>query len=66
MAQRIGVPFLGRIPLDPALMQACEEGVPFARHLAHTDAGRAFLGIVDRVVEASEAIGTAPSEGGNT
>jgi len=64
MARQTGVPFLGRIPLDPAVMQACEEGAPFARHLAHTDAGKAFLGMVDRVVETSEARAAVPSEGG--
>jgi len=54
MAARMGVPFLGSIPLDPALMQACEQGEPFAQHLAHTEAGKAFLGMVDRVMETSE------------
>jgi Mrp family chromosome partitioning ATPase len=54
MARQMSVPFLGRIPLDPALMRACEEGEPFARHLAHTDAGKTFLRIVDRVADVSE------------
>ena len=65
MAGQMGVPFLGRIPLDPALMQACEEGEPFVRHLAHTEAAKAFLHMVDRVVEVSEARAASLSEGGN-
>ena len=64
MAGQMGVPFLGRIPLEPALMQACEQGKPFVRHLAHTEAGKAFLSMVDRVVEVSEARATSLSEGG--
>ena len=65
MAGQMGVPFLGRIPLDPALMQACEEGEPFVRHLEHTEVGKAFLRMVDRVVEVSEARAASPSGGGN-
>jgi len=64
MAAEMGVPFLGRIPLDPALMQACEEGEPFVRHAARTEAGKAFLRMVDRVVEVSEARAASLSEGG--
>jgi predicted Fe-Mo cluster-binding NifX family protein len=29
MAQDFGVPFLGRIPIDPALAHACDMGAPF-------------------------------------
>eukprot|EP00296_Roombia_truncata_P007950 JP446409.1.p1 GENE.JP446409.1~~JP446409.1.p1 ORF type:complete len:334 (+),score=35.95 JP446409.1:24-1004(+) len=29
LAVDMGVPFLGRVPLDPAMMQACEEGRPY-------------------------------------
>lgn len=65
MARQMGVPFLGRIPLDPAVMQACEEGEPFAQHLAHTEAGKAFLSMVDRVAEASETRAASSSQGGN-
>jgi ATP-binding protein involved in chromosome partitioning len=54
MAREAGVPFLGRIPLDPALMQACEDGEPFVRGLADTAAGKAFLQIVDAVIEACD------------
>ena len=65
MARQMGVPFLGRIPLDPALMQACEEGEPFVRHLAHTEAGKAFLHVVDRAAAFCEASAPSPSQGGN-
>jgi len=63
MAGQMGVPFLGRIPLDPALMQACEEGEPFVQHLAHTEAGKAFLGMIDRVVQVSGGTTPPRSEG---
>lgn len=31
MAIRMAVPFLGKIPIDPAVVQACDLGVPFVR-----------------------------------
>jgi Mrp family chromosome partitioning ATPase len=63
MARKAGVPFLGRIPLDPALMKACEEGEPFVRRLAETAAGKAFMQVVDSVIEASEAPSARPKDG---
>jgi len=65
MARQIGVPFLGSVPLDPAVMRACEEGEPFVQHLGHTEAGKAFLSMVDRVVEVSELKARSPSQGGS-
>ncbi|NLW50591.1 MAG: Mrp/NBP35 family ATP-binding protein [Candidatus Brocadiaceae bacterium] len=61
MAGRAGVPFLGRIPLDPTLMQACEDGVPFVRGGAETAAGQAFLRVVEQIIEASESPSAAPN-----
>jgi ATP-binding protein involved in chromosome partitioning len=29
LAEELGVPFLGRLPLHPEVAQACDEGVPF-------------------------------------
>lgn len=39
MAARFGVPFLGALPLDPALLAACEAGRPYAAPLAASGAG---------------------------
>jgi len=54
MARQMTVPFLARIPIDPRLVQKCDEGEPFVEHLAHTDAGHAFLEAVEHVIEAGE------------
>jgi len=62
LARQADVPFLGRIPLDPALMQACEEGEPFVRHRADTEAGQAFMRAVEEVIAASEATGNNPCD----
>ena len=39
------------------------EGEPFVQHLGHTEAGRAFLSMVHRVVEVSEGGTPSRSEG---
>ena len=62
LARQTDVPFLGRIPLDPALMQACEEGEPFVRRLGDTEAGQAFMRAVEGVIAASEAPGDNPCD----
>jgi len=52
MAQQMGVPFLARVPIDPQLVQTCDEGEPFVEHFAHTETARALMKAVDRVMEA--------------
>lgn len=45
----LGVPVLANIPFDPQLARCCDEGVPLV--LAHqaAPAGRAFMGLAERV-----------------
>ncbi|MBN1676257.1 MAG: P-loop NTPase [Kiritimatiellae bacterium] len=42
MAKEMNVPFLGRIPIDPALVLACDAGTPFAAFHAETETAKAF------------------------
>ncbi len=53
-AKELGLPFLGRIPLDEKIVLGGDEGKPFV--LAHPDspAARAFQRIVENVVQALE------------
>jgi Mrp family chromosome partitioning ATPase len=47
MARKLKVPFLGRIPLEPAIVEASDSGKPFIYHNNQTEAAKAFLeGIV--------------------
>lgn len=46
MAEEMGVPFLGRIPLDPAVVSSGDAGKPVVESLADTPTGRAFFAIV--------------------
>jgi hypothetical protein len=46
MAADAGVPFLGRIPLDPAVVQAGERGVPFMQAIEGSATAAAFAAAV--------------------
>ena len=51
MAHELGVPYLGRIPLDPEVVTSGDQGRPFT-HFDHEGAtAREFEAIVDRVLE---------------
>jgi hypothetical protein len=50
MAEKFGVPFLGKIPLDPAMLACCEEGKSFTDTHAGSPAAMAFLAVVEGTV----------------
>ncbi len=41
-AQRFGVPFLGRVPMDPAVCESGDSGVPIVISSSESDAAQAF------------------------
>ena len=49
MADDLGVAFLGRIPLDPVMMEACDDGDSLFTKYADSAAAKAFLNLVDQV-----------------
>lgn len=52
LAEEIGVPLLGRIPLDPVVVTGGDDGSPVAVTAPDGPAGRAFADLGDRVLEA--------------
>lgn len=46
MASEMAVSFLGRIPIDPAVGDACDAGTPFTAHTTRTETARAFARVV--------------------
>lgn len=52
LAEEIGVPLLGRIPLDPVVVRGGDDGAPVAVTAPDGPAGRAFADLGDRVLEA--------------
>ena len=51
LAEEAEVPFLGRVPLDPAVRSAGDEGAPTVLSAPDSGAGRALQEIADRVAE---------------
>lgn len=50
-AANLGVPFLGRIPIDPQIVISGDEGKPFADIRKDSEASRAFGEIVEKILE---------------
>lgn len=57
MAKRMEVPFLGRIPLDPQIVESADEGRPFIFHHQNTEAAAAIRHIVEPLLKLSEDTG---------
>lgn len=53
-AQEIGVPFLGSIPIDPAIVEHGDEGKPFVTDQPGSDAAKAFDGIVKKLLDTNK------------
>lgn len=51
MAEEMGVRFLGRIPIDPQIAQACDDGTPYIYHYSKTATARAFEKAIHPIVE---------------
>ncbi|MFW5864324.1 MAG: iron-sulfur cluster carrier protein MrpORP [bacterium] len=47
IAEQFDIPFLGSIPIDPAIAQACDEGESFAAAFEGSASARAFAGAVE-------------------
>lgn len=50
MARALGVPFLGEVPLDRALREAADQGLPLVAAAPASPQGRAFHEIAERVL----------------
>ena len=50
MAKKFGVPYLGKLPLDPNLLRACEDGVAFVDQYPSSPATTPLNNIVDKLI----------------
>lgn len=50
MAQDMGVPFLGRLPIDPVIVRSCDDGRPFVQKFPDSPSTRAFLEAIEPVI----------------
>jgi len=53
-AKELGVPFLGRIPIEPKIVESGDNGKPFVIHHPKSNASRAFAIIVAKVLNNSK------------
>jgi len=51
MAQEMNVPFLGSIPIDPQIPQACDDGKPYVHYYKKTETAKAFEKAIDPIAE---------------
>jgi len=54
MADEMHVPFLGHIPVDPAVGKSCDEGQPFVYHYGRTKTAQAFEKITMQILACTE------------
>jgi Mrp family chromosome partitioning ATPase len=54
-AKELGIPFLGRIPLDPRMVVSGDEGKPFVNQHPDAEAARALREIIRKIVEGTNA-----------
>ena len=64
MAQEMGVPFLGRIPIDPEIVEACDLGLPYVSTYTQNETAKVFGRIVLPILEMDEADGFASLQAG--
>lgn len=52
-AEEMGVPFLGRVPIEPHIVQSGDSGKPFIVENPDSEASKAFRRIVERILDSS-------------
>ncbi len=67
MANEMHVPFLGRIPIDPQIVQACDSGRPFVYHYNQSQTAKTFEKILEPILKLDTSAlvsAKAPAEAG--
>jgi hypothetical protein len=62
MAKLFNVPYLGKLPMDPNMMYACEKGVSFLENFPNSPAADPFTDIVDKLIQATIDIKQNPPD----
>lgn len=67
MAEEMEVPFWGSIPLEPAVVESGDNGIPIVQVHSHSETAKAFGRIVRKLMDAElspKSVNAAPSGGG--
>ena len=51
MAVQMGVPFLGRIPIEPEIVRSCDAGRPYVQHYSQSQTAKAFQEAIKPLAE---------------
>jgi len=51
IAEEMGAPFLGSIPIDPSVVEACDEGIPVLSKKPDSEVAKAFKDIVKIIIK---------------
>ena len=54
MAKKMGVPFLGRIPIDPQIAASCDNGMPHVTACEDSPSAKAFADVVRPLQQAKD------------
>lgn len=54
MAELFSVPYFGKVPMDPNMMYACENGLSFLEKFPDSPAAAPFSAIVDKLMAVTE------------
>jgi ATP-binding protein involved in chromosome partitioning len=61
-AEALGAPFLGEVPIDPKLREACDEGRPYVVEAPDSPASRALMAAAEQIaVKLDEGAGLKPA-----
>ena len=55
LAAEMGVPFLGRIPLDPQIVASGDSGKPFVQSFANSPAAKAFASVIEPILNHTQS-----------
>ena len=55
LAEETGVPFLGRIPIDPQVVASGDSGTPFVQHAPDSPAAKAFTDVIAPLLDAEQS-----------
>ncbi len=55
MAHEMGIPFLGRIPIDPQIREACDTGTPYLYHYNKSETARKFEAAIQPIAALAQA-----------
>ena len=61
-AKELGVPFLGKIPIDPQIVESGDDGKPFVVHHPESKASKALNKIVEKILQNGKSKQNAAKE----